>query len=283
MKRKPLWCVTASAIILASLLAGCDALDSAMDTMSKNVYEEVGFVSADTSVADEVMGKVNKLDVSKVYVLSNVDNVKEIAAKYGYDPKTATKTEAVFTQLNKKLEDEGSKSWNVLDPQSEPDATALTESLSKALASESTKKDLIKQLDKPAVGDYQKAAEDSLKLLDAVAEAVKTDEVWKAMGIADDPSIKSVVATVLDSLTPGKGEITWGDVLVLQMTTNVISRAVSSYVKQESTGEKTMTPVQIAETMLSGVQNVQNIAGELSGKTSGFFDFKVGDLLKKLN
>ena len=81
MKRKPLWCVTASAIILASLLAGCDALDSAMDTMSKNVYEEVGFVSADTSVADEVMGKVNKLDVSKVYVLSNVDNVKEIAAK----------------------------------------------------------------------------------------------------------------------------------------------------------------------------------------------------------
>ena len=159
----------------------------------------------------------------------------------------------------------------------------MTESLSKALASESTKKDLIKQLDKPAVGDYQKAAEDSLKLLDAVAEAVKTDEVWKAMGIADDPSIKSVVATVLDSLTPGKGEITWGDVLVLQMTTNVISRAVSSYVKQESTGEKTMTPVQIAETMLSGVQNVQNIAGELSGKTSGFFDFKVGDLLKKLN
>lgn len=57
MKRKPFFCITATAILYALLLIGCDALDSAMDTMSKNVYEEVGFVSADTSSADEVAGK----------------------------------------------------------------------------------------------------------------------------------------------------------------------------------------------------------------------------------
>ena len=48
MKRKPFFCITATAILYALLLIGCDALDSAMDTMSKNLYEESGLVSADT-------------------------------------------------------------------------------------------------------------------------------------------------------------------------------------------------------------------------------------------
>jgi hypothetical protein len=251
-----------------------------MDTMSKNVYEEVGFVSADTSSADEVAGKVNSLNVTKVYDLRDDAKVKDIATKYGYKDGD-TKTEAVYTQLKAALPKAGS--WHVLDPQPENDATALTESLSKALASESAKKELIAQLDKPAEGNHQKAAEDSLNLLDAVAKAVNTSEVWEAMGIADGSPIQSVVTTVLNSLAPGNGVITQGDVLVLQMTTDVISSAVSSYITQKSTGVETKTPVQIAETMLSGVQNVQNIAGELSGKTSGFFDFKIGDLLDKLD
>jgi len=282
MKRKPFFCITATAILYALLLIGCDALDSAMDTMSKNVYEEVGFVSADTSSADEVAGKVNSLNVTKEYNLSDDAEVKEIAAKYGYKDGD-TKTEAVYTQLKAALPKAGLGFWHVLDPQPENDATALTESLSKALASESAKKELIAQLDKPAEGNHQKAAEDSLNLLDAVAKAVNTSEVWEAMGIADGSPIQSVVTTVLNSLAPGNGVITQGDVLVLQMTTDVISSAVSSYITQKSTGVETKTPVQIAETMLSGVQNVQNIAGELSGKTSGFFDFKIGDLLDKLD
>ena len=282
MKRKPFFCITATAILYALLLIGCDALDSAMDTMSKNLYEESGLVSADTSSADEVAGKVNSLNVTKVYDLSDDAKVKEIADKYGYKDGD-TKTEAVYNRLKAELTEAGLGSWHVLDPQPENDATALTESLSKALASESAKKELIAQLDKPAEGNHQKAAEDSLKLLDAVAKAVDKPDVWEAMGIADGSPIQSVVTTVLNSLAPGNGVITQGDVLVLQMTTNVISSAVSSYITQKSTGVETKTPVQIAETMLSGVQNVQNIAGELSGKTSGFFDFKIGDLLDKLD
>ena len=282
MKRKPFFCITATAILYALLLIGCDALDSAMDTMSKNLYEESGLVSADTSSADEVAGKVNSLNVTKVYDLSDDAKVKEIATKYGYKDGD-TKTEAVYNKLKAELTEAGLGSWHVLDPQPENDATALTESLSKALASESAKKELIAQLDKPAEGNHQKAAEDSLKLLDAVAKAVDKPDVWEAMGIADGSPIQSVVTTVLNSLAPGNGVITQGDVLVLQMTTNVISSAVSSYITQKSTGVETKTPVQIAETMLSGVQNIQNIAGELSGKTSGFFDFKIGDLLDKLD
>ena len=225
---------------------------------------------------------MNSLNVTKVYDLSDDAKVKEIADKYGYKDGD-TKTEAVYNRLKAELTEAGLGSWHVLDPQPENDATALTESLSKALASESAKKELIAQLDKPAEGNHQKAAEDSLKLLDAVAKAVDKPDVWEAMGIADGSPIQSVVTTVLNSLAPGNGVITQGDVLVLQMTTNVISSAVSSYITQKSTGVETKTPVQIAETMLSGVQNVQNIAGELSGKTSGFFDFKIGDLLDKLD
>lgn len=199
-----------------------------MDTMSKNVYEEVGFVSADTSSADEVAGKVNSLNVTKVYDLSDDAEVKEIADKYGYKDGD-TKTEAVYNRLKDALTEAGLGSWHVLDPQPENDATALTESLSKALASESAKKELIAQLDKPAEGNHQKAAEDSLKLLDAVAKAVDTQEVWEAMGIADDDSIKEVVTEVLDSLAPIEdATITQGDVLVLQMTTNVISSTISA-------------------------------------------------------
>jgi len=282
MKRKPFFCITATAILYALLLIGCDALDSAMDTMSKNVYEEVGFVSADTSSADEVAGKVNSLNVTKVYDLSD-EEVKEIADKYGYKDGD-TKTEEVYNQLKNALPKAGLESWHVLDPQPENDATALTESLSKALASESAKKELIAQLDKPAEGNHQKAAEDSLNLLDAVAKAVDTQEVWEAMGIADDDSIKEVVTEVLDSLAPIEdATITQGDVLVLQMTTNVISSTISAYVNKAASGSTDVSPVKIAEDLLSGVQNIQNIAGELSGKTSGFFDFKIGDLLDKLD
>lgn len=283
MKRKPFFCITATAILYALLLIGCDALDSAMDTMSKNVYEEVGFVSADTSSADEVAGKVNSLNVTKVYDLSDDAEVKEIADKYGYKDGD-TKTEAVYNRLKDALTEAGLGSWHVLDPQPENDATALTESLSKALASESAKKELIAQLDKPAEGNHQKAAEDSLKLLGAVAKAVDKPDVWEAMGIADDDSIKEVVTEVLDSLAPIEdATITQGDVLVLQMTTNVISSTISAYVDKAASGSTDVSLVKIAEDLLSGVQNIQNIAGELSGKTSGFFDFKIGDLLDKLD
>ena len=41
--------------------------------------------------------------------------------------------------------------------------------------------------------------------------------------------------------------------------------------------------MKIAEDLLSGVQNIQNVAGELDGSTKGFFDFKIGDLLDKLD
>ena len=67
------------------------------------------------------------------------------------------------------------------------------------------------------------------------------------------------------------------------MTTNVISSTISTYVNKEASGSTDVSPVKIAEDLLSGVQNIQNIAGELSGKTSGFFDFKIGDLLDKLD
>lgn len=226
---------------------------------------------------------MNSLNVTKVYDLSDDAKVKDIAAKYGYKDGD-TKTEAVYNQLKNALPKAGLGSWHVLDPQPENDATALTESLSKALASESAKKELIAQLDKPAEGNHQKAAEDSLKLLGAVAKAVDKPDVWEAMGIADDDSIKEVVTEVLDSLAPIEdATITQGDVLVLQMTTNVISSTISAYVDKAASGSTDVSPVKIAEDLLSGVQNIQNIAGELSGKTSGFFDFKIGDLLDKLD
>ncbi len=282
MKRKPFFCITATAILYALLLIGCDALDSAMDTMSKNLYEESGLVSADTSSADEVAGKVNSLNVTKVYDLSDDAKVKEIATKYGYKDGD-TKTEAVYNKLKDALTKAGLGSWHVLDPQPENDATALTESLSKALASESAKKELIAQLDKPAEGNHKTAAEDSLELLKAVAKAVDTSEVWAAMGIADGSPIKEVVTEVLDSLsTIEDATITQGDVLVLQMTTNVISSTISTFVAQAASGEEDISPVKVAEDLLSGVQNIQNVAGELDGRTKGFFDFKIGDLLDKL-
>ena len=127
-------------------------------------------------------------------------------------------------------------------------------------------------------------AQQSLQLLNKVVEAVKTPEVWEAMGIAGDDSIKEVVTEVLDSLaTIEDATITQGDVLVLQMTTNVISSTISTYVDKAASGSTDVSPVKIAEDLLSGVQNIQNVAGELDGSTKGFFDFKIGDLLDKLD
>ncbi len=284
MKRKPFFCITATAILYALLLIGCDALDSAMDTMSKNLYEESGLVSADTSSADDVAGQVAGLTAFTVYEYdtSKTADIEKIAAQYGYSVESGD-GKAIFDSLKNVLDEAGLGALKVMTPLGREAADALTQSVSKALASEAAKKELVDQLGKEATGDSLIAAKQSLQLLNKVVEAVKTSEVWEAMGIADGSPIQSVVTTVLNSLAPGNGVITQGDVLVLQMTTNVISSAVSSYITQKSTGVETKTPVQIAETMLSGVQNVQNIAGELSGKTSGFFDFKIGDLLDKLD
>ena len=55
------------------------------------------------------------------------------------------------------------------------------------------------------------------------------------------------------------------------------------YVDKAASGSTDVSLVKIAEDLLSGVQNIQNVAGELDGSTKGFFDFKIGDLLDKLD
>ena len=285
MKRKPFFCITATAILYALLLIGCDALDSAMDTMSKNLYEESGLVSADTSSADDVAGQVAGLTAFTVYDTSDMAEIEKIAAQYGYSVESGD-GKAIFDSLKKVLDGAGLGALKVMTPLDHEAADALTQSVSKALASEAAKKELVDQLGKKATGDSLIAAMQSLQLLNKVVEAVKAPDVWKAMGIADDDSIKEVVTEVLDSLATIDIEdatITQGDVLVLQMTTNVISSTISTYVKKAASGSTDVSLVKIAEDLLSGVQNIQNVAGELDGSTKGFFDFKIGDLLDKLD
>lgn len=283
MKRKPFFCITATAILYALLLIGCDALDSAMDTMSKNLYEESGLVSADTSSADDVAGQVAGLTAFTVYDTSKTADIEKIAAQYGYSVESGD-GKAIFDSLKNVLDEAGLGALKVMTPLDREAADALTQSVSKALASEAAKKELVDQLGKEATGDSLIAAKQSLQLLNKVVEAVKTPEVWEAMGIADDDSIKEVVTEVLDSLaTIEDATITQGDVLVLQMTTNVISSTISTYVDKAASGSTDVSLVKIAEDLLSGVQNIQNVAGELDGSTKGFFDFKIGDLLDKLD
>lgn len=283
MKRKPFFCITATAILYALLLIGCDALDSAMDTMSKNLYEESGLVSADTSSADDVAGQVAGLTAFTVYDTSKTADIEKIAAQYGYSVESGD-GKAIFDSLKNVLDEAGLGALKVMTPLGREAADALTQSVSKALASEAAKKELVDQLGKEATGDSLIAAKQSLQLLNKVVEAVKTPEVWEAMGIADDDSIKEVVTEVLDSLaTIEDATITQGDVLVLQMTTNVISSTISTYVNKAASGSTDVSLVKIAEDLLSGVQNIQNVAGELDGSTKGFFDFKIGDLLDKLD
>lgn len=283
MKRKPFFCITATAILYALLLIGCDALDSAMDTMSKNLYEESGLVSADTSSADDVAGQVAGLTAFTVYDTSDTADIEKIAAQYGYSVESGD-GKAIFDSLKNVLDEAGLGALKVMTPLDREAADALTQSVSKALASEAAKKELVDQLGKEATGDSLIAAKQSLQLLNKVVEAVKTPEVWEAMGIAGDDSIKEVVTEVLDSLaTIEDATITQGDVLVLQMTTNVISSTISTYVDKAASGSTDVSPVKIAEDLLSGVQNIQNVAGELDGSTKGFFDFKIGDLLDKLD
>lgn len=286
MKRKPFFCITATAILYALLLIGCDALDSAMDTMSKNLYEESGLVSADTSSADDVAGQVAGLTAFTVYDTSDTVDIKKIAAQYGYSVESGD-GKAIFDSLKNVLDEAGLGALKVMTPLGREAAAALTQSVSKALASEAAKKELVDQLGKEATGDSLIAAKQSLQLLNKVVEAVTTPEVpgvWEAMGIADDDSIKEVVTEVLDSLaTIEDATITQGDVLVLQMTTNVISSTISTYVDKAASGSTDVSPVKIAEDLLSGVQNIQNVARELDGSTKGFFDFKIGDLLDKLD
>ena len=287
MKRKPFFCITATAILYALLLIGCDALDSAMDTMSKNLYEESGLVSADTSSADDVAGQVAGL-TAFTYDTSKTADIEKIAAQYGYSVESGD-GKAIFDSLKKVLDEAGLGALKVMTPLDREAAKALTQSVSKALASEAAKKELVDQLGKKATGDSLIAAKQSLQLLNKVVEAVTTPEVpgvWEAMGIADDDSIKEVVTEVLDSLATIDIEdatITQGDVLVLQMTTNVISSTISTYVDKAASGSTDVSLVKIAEDLLSGVQNIQNVAGELDGSTKGFFDFKIGDLLDKLD
>lgn len=283
MKRKPFFCITATAILYALLLIGCDALDSAMDTMSKNLYEESGLVSADTSSADDVAGQVAGLTAFTEYNTSDTDAIKDIAAQYGYSVESGD-GKAIFDSLKNVLDKAGLGALKVMTPLGREAAGALTQSVSKVLASEAAKKELVDQLGKEATGDSLIAAKQSLQLLNKVVEAVKTPKVWEAMGIADDDSIKEVVTEVLDSLAPIEdATITQGDVLVLQMTTNVISSTISAYVDKAASGSTDVSLVKIAEDLLSGVQNIQNVAGELDGSTKGFFDFKIGDLLDKLD
>ena len=133
MKRKPFFCITATAILYALLLIGCDALDSAMDTMSKNLYEESGLVSADTSSADDVAGQVAGLTAFTVYDTSDMAEIEKIAAQYGYSVESGD-GKAIFDSLKKVLDGAGLGALKVMTPLDHEAADALTQSVSKALA-----------------------------------------------------------------------------------------------------------------------------------------------------
>lgn len=288
--RKPVF-YTAGVIFLASLLLGCDALDSTMDTMSKNTYEEMGWASSDTSAADEVVKVVSNLKSFSVYDLSDDSDITAIAELFGTNDETVTE---IYNTLKEVLDDEETQNFLTsrsltqlclpVPTESSDDVSYLNEALAKALANDKAKEKLTDALS-ASITDTTSAVKvtSTFALIDLLVETLTDTEVMDMMGLSG--TVREVYVTIVDSLYVDMDALdapTLGDMLVLQMATDAVTTATQNFLKYMFDVEGAPSILATCEDLLAGVQNIQHASSVVGGCTKGFFEFDFAEQANKL-
>ena len=187
--------------ILALTMISCDAdmrsnLASLMGGLGGNLYEGAGLIVVNTAQAEQAAASVALLGTGTGAV------------------------NAGTTGLGVPITDPGT---TMLAPQGAAEQAALKDNLADAFNSEAQKKKLLEELAKPVTDpDQQEAAAGTVAVVNATLDALKDELITK----------NTELAAVLEQMKlPDVGDgstLTQGDLLMLQMMTDLISNTVAT-------------------------------------------------------
>jgi hypothetical protein len=238
-----------SVLLLTLAFTSCDAsirqdIAGLMGDFSGNVYIESGMVDADTSNATAVTQTTASIGIGE-----SAETVTGTADPYGIGISVIV-----------------SGSVTIIKPQTEAEQEAIKDDLATAFASPTQTKQLVESLKAPASGEQKTAAEGTVKLFNATLTALQ--------GQLTDEDLKSTLAELaLPEIEQGEG-LTQGDILILQMMTNLITNTVTNLDTDDSNDSFTsidITKAENKEKVLSIVDDAlftAQVAEQLSGAAS---------------
>ena len=241
-----------SVLLLTLAFTSCDAsirqdIAGLMGDFSGNVYIESGMVEANTANAAAVTTTTASIGTGDSAIDLSDD--------------TDGKDETFGIEI-----DIPSEVTTIIKPQTEAEQEAIKDDLATAFASPTQTEQLVESLKAPASGEQKTAAEGTVKLFNATLTALQ--------GQLTDEDLKSTLAELaLPEIEQGEG-LTQGDILILQMMTNLITNTVTNLDTDDSNDSFTsidITKAENKEKVLSIVDDAlftAQVAEQLSGAAS---------------
>ena len=201
-------------LLLTLAFTSCDAnirqdIASLMGDFSENVYIANGFVEANTANAAAVTATTASIGTG--------DSAQTVIEK------TANTTFGVSVTVPTGV-------TKIIKPQTETEQEETKENLATAFASPTQTAELVESLKTPITDVEQvKAAEGTILLFNATLDKLKND-----LATSNEKLSETLSELTLPTLEEGE-ELTQGDVLVLQMMTNLISNTVATLNETTST------------------------------------------------
>ncbi len=240
-------------LLLTLAFTSCDAnirqdIAGLMGDFSENVYIASGMVEANTANAAAVTETTASIGTG--------DSAEAVTA--GDSNTTFGISVTIPAEVTK-----------IIKPQTEAEQEETKDDLATAFASPTQTKQLVDSLKAPASDDQVEAAEGTILLFNATLDKLKTD-----LATSNAELSETLSELTLPTLEDGE-ELTQGDVLVLQMMTNLISNTVAT-LNEASTTSGDLNTVDITtaenkEKVLSIVDDAlftAQVAEQLSGAAS---------------
>ncbi|MBG0767230.1 MAG: hypothetical protein H0S77_06460 [Spirochaetaceae bacterium] len=191
-----------SVLLLTLAFTSCDAsirqdIAGLMGDFSGNVYIESGMVEPNTANATAVTQTTASIGTG-----DSAEVVSSGTDAFG----------VVVTDIP--------ANTKIIKPQTEAEQEAIKDDLATAFASPTQTKQLVESLKAPASGEQKTAAEGTVKLFNATLTALQDD-------LTDDDLKSAIAGLAIPEIEEGE-ELTQGDILVLQMMTNLIKNTVDT-------------------------------------------------------
>ena len=249
-----------SVVLLTFVFSGCDAeirknIVGFMDNVSGNVYLDNNIVEANTADAQAV-----------------VNAIASIGTGAGQQAVDGGGTDVLGISVTV-------TTTTTLKPQDEAGQEALRESLLNSLQTKSNREALKKNLSATAGDDQQEAAKGSVEVLNKTLKEL--EDVLKT----ENPDLAQALSELTLPEIEGDEDLTKGDVLLLQMMTNLLKNTYDALADAAGGGDKldtldanalkSGTAKQKVESIVKDALLAARLAEELSGAASIDFSGKL--------
>jgi hypothetical protein len=242
-----------SVLLLTLAFTSCDAsirqdIAGLMGDFSGNVYIESGMVEANTANAAAVTTTTASIGTGDSAIDLSDD--------------TDGKDETFGIEI-----DIPSEVTTIIKPQTEAEQEAIKDDLATAFASPTQTEQLVESLKAPASDKQIEAAEGTILVFNATLDQLKEE-------LGDESELADILVELKLPAVEGGEELTQGDILILQMMTNLITNTVTNLDTDDSNDSFTsidITKAENKEKVLSIVDDAlftAQVAEQLSGAAS---------------